>query len=602
MMKRDRTREHEKDLELLARLGRVMLPQGFNIIDYGPEKLPTLIQLNPDGPPGPLHIILIQDPIIRELARQAIRAGIGANIIPPRSISFQLDSAGLEKIELIPQDHGTAYPAFMDMHIWYNTLNNAGTFAALGYQKADIIAGLWQYLNGQNDFVFKCVKYWNWPGLFEQVPQEVPETFAFSSLPIMFTFLPLFSGTPENIPRFIFNKRFKGLEEDEQKTADKILDSLFMEPIEKIGPGGDTQEVTHYIIAQDVKIKATGYFDLGLFTDDLAEQEKMLAMTLKKGFKAEGMRHFLAFNIALEENFRKGLFYWNVNDQLRRLGLKRKKSGAYDKEARTIATDIFKFFMSIFLTAYEQAGDKGQGRGVFTALKLFNVEGVRAETFNNKVIDESVLVRANELWYGDAFTKDKTRGYQYTQVLKRLVKVDPRIHPYVYYMAPRFAVLWRLNPKRKLKVTSLLKICGLDQTQEGITKLESELDFMIKDGHLGEWVNEGKERKPSQCPKPFDCVISLNPPEWFTKKMEGIRARREAIKSAEPPQAITPETIQNLKEKFGLSNKKLALEIGTTPQQIGRILSGKQRITGEMAGKVLRCDRFREYLKSQAGQ
>ena len=90
MMDKRKTQKHEKGLELLAALGEIMLPRGFRIIDSGPDKSPGLAPDLEGAAGGPIYRVDIGDRVIRELARRAIKAGIGAEIIPPQAIHFHI--------------------------------------------------------------------------------------------------------------------------------------------------------------------------------------------------------------------------------------------------------------------------------------------------------------------------------------------------------------------------------------------------------------------------------------------------------------------------------------------------------------------------------
>ena len=614
-MNKDPNQEHEKDLELLEQLGRVMLPMGFRVIDMGPEKLPGLSPDFGGAAGGPLYIIDIADPIIKELARWAIKEGIGGELIRPRSINFHVESDGSEKIEFEPKDHGTVYPAFMDMYIWYNTFKKVdktgnkdetlNIFEKLGYSRADIITGLWQYLSMEsNDFYFKCVKEWHWPGSVEIVPAD-QETFALPSLPVMFTLLALFAGKPDRIPRpnFItYGKDQERLTDSDKQEADAILNSLMGKTVQDCDDTGTPFKTQYYIVNENVKIEATGSFDLGLFKDDLAEQERSLSLYLKRTFGPEGLRHFLALIIGLDENFKRGYFEWDINEHLKRLGLQKKKSRAYDKEARITATKIITIFTTLFLSAQSKEGD----REVFTGLKLFNIDGFKAETLKNEVISGTLLIRAADFWYKKAFAPEKD-GMKYTKLLKKIAQVNHREHPLVLKLAPWLALFWRMDPenKRKLSVISLMDWCDLDYTghkkTDNLKALESQLDFMIKHGYLGAWENTGENKYPSQCKDPFSCNLTFFAPEWFNSEMKNLRDRRKALLLPAGPQAktITPETIEALKKEFGISNKKLANHLGVTPQLIGAILGGKRRITDALTAKFLNSEKFGEYLKSR---
>jgi len=596
----------DEERDLLEQLCKTIMPPGSELWQPTAAHVPAF-QEGSKGIARRLFYIEIKDPIIKELARRAIAAGIGGEYIKRRSVNLRLDSDGGEEITFIPQDGAVSYPAFYEMIIWYKTFKAKKTekgkpaeesiFKRLGYKNSEIIDGLWQYLNGNDEFFKKCIKFWGWPHYFEISPID-QETFALPALPIMFTFLPMFAGKSENIPRAIFTKEYSEFTENEKEKADLVLDSLLGETKKEIDENGKTIETRHYIVSDNLKVKATGCFDLGLFQNDLAEQEKSLSLYIKKAYGPEGMRHFLALIIGLEENFRQGFFYWNLNDHLKRLGIKKKKSGVYDKKARIIATNIIKLFISFCLTAYE----KKNNREIISALKFFSIDGYRAELFNKKIIDSSLLIRAADFWYKNAFIRTVKDSPKYTKLLKNIVKVNHREHPLVLYLAPLFAIFWRINPERKLSVISLMNQCDLDfkgpKRTDDLKKVEGQLDWMKKHGHLGDWHNNGENKYPSKCKDPFKCMLSFDPPNWFNEEMKSIRTGRDSFKALPPPQAqeiITIETIETIKQKTRTSNKTLANHLGVTPQYIGLVLSKKRPITTKLSKAI------QEYIKDQEG-
>jgi len=180
MMDKRKIKKHEKGLELLTALGEIMLPRGFRIIDSGPDKSPGLAPDLEGAAGGPIYRVDIGDRVIRELARRAIKAGIGAEIIPPQAIHFHIESDGTESVKMEPsgKEDAKPRPAFMDMLLWYETFKLAGTFKTLGYTRVEIINGLWEYLSGaNNEFYFKCIKAWSWPESFIQVMKTRPATY-----------------------------------------------------------------------------------------------------------------------------------------------------------------------------------------------------------------------------------------------------------------------------------------------------------------------------------------------------------------------------------------------------------------------------------------
>ena len=590
----------DEEKTLLEQLCKAIMPPGSKIFKPTATHVPALSEYS-GGAAERLFYIDIKDPIIKELARRAIKAGIGGEYIGPRDILLSVNQNFTEEVKFVPSDEsGPSYPAFYEMITNYNTLKEAGTFKKLAYNDDSIINGLWEYMNGKTGFFFTCFMIYQY-GPNYMGPQAIDrETFALPSLPIMFSLLPLFAGKSEKIPRGIFTKPFSELTDGEKHKADKILDSLLGERKTTLGPDGKSTETQHYITTDNPKIQATGTFsfDLGLFKDDLAEREKELAIHIKRTFGPEGMRHFLGLIIGLEENYRRGYFYWTINEHLKRLGITKKKRGSYDKKARIIATGIIKIFTSLCLTAYSKK-DKTE---VIEALKLFSIDGYRAELFNKQIIDSSLLIRAADFWYKKAVTGTDKDSPKYTKLLKNIAKVNHWEHPLVLFLAPLFAIFWRMNPKRKLSVTSLMDWCDLDHKGKkrtyNLTRLEGQLDWMKKNGHLGDWHNSDENNKyPSKCKKPFECMLSFDPPDWFNSEMKSIRTGRDSYKALppQPAQEITIETIELIKRKTKTSNKNLANHLGFTAQYIGLVLSGKRPITPKLSKAM------REYIKDLDG-
>ena len=357
-----------------------------------------------------------------------------------------------------------------------------------------------KYLNGELPA--------NWPEqlVWRTLPEQwrgkidPGEIFAFPALPVMFIFMPMFAGKPDRIPRRIFTTDYKNLIGNDKEQAEYILDSLTGEIRQDIGENGQVIDTQYYIVSDNPKIEAFAYLDQTLFQNDLGEKERALGRYIKKAFGPEGLRHFLALIIGLDENYRQGYFEWSINDHLKRLGIKKDKSRKYEKEAREIATNIVKVFCSFMITAQQKRGKQEK----ITGKKLFNIDGYKIELFDKKIIDGSLTIRATDFWYKQAFLgMGQKDGPKYTKLLKKIATVRHSRHPYVIYLAPLLAISWRMSPERKWSVKNLMEQCELDykgrKRTEHLKELESQFDYMIKHGYLGDWENSGENKYPSKC-------------------------------------------------------------------------------------------------------
>ena len=142
----DSNREHAENMQLLNDLCDAIFPAGSYPVDFGPDK-PPAIAYHFNGATGvalPLFHINIDEPIIRELARRAIEARVGGDLIHPATIHID------DKIYIDRNHEERKLPYFIDAMAWYNGLKDG--FKKVGYSDADIVDGLWQYIN--NDMAF----------------------------------------------------------------------------------------------------------------------------------------------------------------------------------------------------------------------------------------------------------------------------------------------------------------------------------------------------------------------------------------------------------------------------------------------------------------
>lgn len=142
----DHNREHAENIQLLSDLCDAIFPAGSYIADFGPDNPPAIAYFF-EGATGvmlPLFHININEPIIRELARRAIEARIGGELIEPSTVQIGA------KIEIDRNYEQPKRPIFIDAVAWYNGLK--GGFKKVGYSDATIVDGLWQYINRDMTF------------------------------------------------------------------------------------------------------------------------------------------------------------------------------------------------------------------------------------------------------------------------------------------------------------------------------------------------------------------------------------------------------------------------------------------------------------------
>lgn len=447
-----------------------------------------------------------------------------------------------------------------------------------------------------------------WDTVFEEINKFIPKekipkrraltplsdatTFAVPSHSLMFTLLAMFSGKPERIPRKLLEKPDTERTPEEQKEAEEYLDSIISTATKTIYDENNKaiiEDKKTAIISDNPKVKALANIDASLFRDDPFFEEESLAIYIKKAYKAEGLRHLLGLLIGLEENFRRGFFIFNINEHLERLGYQREPSGSFNKDLRMLATGIVRIFTSLFVTAIDKKND----REVIRVKKLFTVEGAEIERkLNKEIIDETIELRATDFWYKNAFEPRDGSSPQFTKLLKKIARENHRNHPLTIYLAPLFAMFWRIKPEKKLSVQSLMDWCNLDYTDDHklrkIRDLEGELNYMKEREYLGDWTINGEHFLPSETDDPLKCVITLTSPEWFKGEMKAINENREGYllerKTSEP--LLTKHEFERLFESTGLSMRQFANYLGVSVQMISLIKQGKRNISPKIDAKI----------------
>ena len=414
-----------------------------------------------------------------------------------------------------------------------------------------------------------------------------PETFSIPSHSIMFSLLAMFAGKPERIPRKLLEKSHSERTQEENEQADKYLNELFQTDQEyDFSEGKKVISKRIALICDNPKVEGRAEINMSLFRHDLSFREERLAIYIKRTFGPEGIRHLLGLIIGLEENFRKGHFEWSVNEHLERLGYRKKANRSFDRDVKKMATEIIKIFTGLCITSTRKEGKSESIKAKF----LFMVEGFEIQTFEKEIIDEKITLVATDFWYKNAFSPTDGQAPQYTKLLKEIVKENHREHPLTLYLAPLFAIFWRMNPERKFKVKHLMEWCDLDTNGthkfDHLKDLESALEYMKNKNYLGDWTNNGETKFPSKCEDPYECVLTFTPPEWLKREFMLIEQKREMPALPQKQKIISREEFLKIFEESGLKRKQFANSIGVTPQLITAIINGKRSITSETSNKI----------------
>jgi hypothetical protein len=417
---------------------------------------------------------------------------------------------------------------------------------------------------------------------------ENSKTFAIPSHSLMFSILAMFAGKPERIPHKLLEKPSNERTPEEKAEAEKYLNGIFETKTETDWSEGkeNVRERRVALICDNAKVEGKADITYNLFRHDLSFREERLAIYIKRTFGSEGIRHLLGLIIGLEENFRKGHFEWSVNEHLERLGYRKKSYGSFDPELKKVASEVIRIFTGLCITNTRKDGKKESIKANF----LFRVDGFEIETFEKEIIDEKITLAATDFWYKNAFSPTDGQAPQYTKLLKEIVKENHREHPLTLYLTPLLAIFWRINPERKFTVKTLMEWCDLDMEgkhkSDHLKDLESTLEYMKSKNYLGKWSNDGEARLPSQCDNPYDCVLTLTPPEWLKLEFKAIEQKRDAPAPPQKQKTLSQSEFIKILEDSGLKRKQFANFIGVTPQLITAIINGKRNITPETSAKV----------------
>ncbi len=414
------------------------------------------------------------------------------------------------------------------------------------------------------------------------------KTFAIPSHDIMLSLICIFSGKPARLPKWLLDKPAALRTPEEKQLAQEFVNSIIQQDTQvSYGPDGKPIEETSYysIVADNPKVKAWTGIEGTLFENDLITKGEALAAAIKRTYGPEGLRHLLAFLIGLEEADRSGTLFWRVNEHLDRLGKRQnKQKRAYEPEDRQRALEILKIFTSMVLTTESKNGKWER----LQAMRLFSIDGFEVEKLDQQVINETIVLRATDIWYRNAITPPNGRAPMFTQLLKKIAQENHKNHPLTIFMAPLLAIMWRINVDKdgwRLSVENLMKWCDLETKGPNVSHnykdMLTELDYMKEAGYLGAWDLEPREGGK------YQAILTLAPPDWLKETNKAIASKRAlSLPEGQQQKPLTQEEFTEIFKASGLNQKQFGNTIGKSQQTVGFILTGARKPSREVSSKV----------------
>lgn len=502
---------------------------------------------------------------------------------------------------LTPQQEQELKQAFMEHMSQLPSFGNISNFSELNKQyqaNEGFVNSISKRLDIKQEQALPLLD--QWLAEFKQ-GQLQSNTFAFPSHMLMRLICNMFNGISEplndNTTKKPLSKKEKELLKkpesartpNEKKEVLSIVDNLF-----EIGTDYEKGE-TYYasIVSDNPYVKALA--SMKGFGDDIQSQVEALAAYLDKAFGSEGMRHFLALMIGLEENGRQGWFDWDINEHMERLGYQKQQRGAFRADIKRNAHAIVSLFGSLYLTITAKKGNKEIIRGK----KLFNIPEFEREIENNKVTQERIRLEAADFMYKHALFPSNDKSPTYTKLLKEIAKEEHREHNITIKLATHLSIEWRMNGTIKRNVKTIMDWSGLDHRsrKEGgdgnrnrrLKKLEQELNYMKQRGYLSQWSHNGTAESLLENENPWDCIVTLIPPEWLKRDLHLIKTKKEVyLPSTKLDQSaqgnLSSTQLQSIQKKSGISVKKFAEEkLGISRQMYYGILKGKKKVTQKIS-------------------
>ena len=414
-------------------------------------------------------------------------------------------------------------------------------------------------------------------------------TFALPSVaPLMLTFVAMFSGRTR-LPRLALRKDQSDRSRAENEVIHNLIQTTFSQSTDFIRDSGGLlipNSQPKLILSDTPKVFAIG----NLNDRSHLSNEESLAETVHKTFGAEGLRHFLALVVFLEENSRTGYFQWNVNHILRELGYERDPSGAFNLELKRKATDILFLLTNLVIVAQRKDGRREEVK----FQKLFHVDSRHLIKYSNGIITDTITIQASPYWYQDAFFQDKKnrKGKQYTKLLRKIITENHWKHSITIYLTTLLSIFWRISrgKPRTLSTKHLADWCNIDlngtNKRYHWDRLMAEFAYMKEHEYLGDF--KVRRLRSSDSILPGD-LIDFYPPAWLHEEFEKIRNKQEEIIIAwDQAKAfeMTLEEFRGIVQDLGLSNRELAAKLEISHTMVNMILAGKRRVTVSIAHRL----------------
>lgn len=410
------------------------------------------------------------------------------------------------------------------------------------------------------------------------------KTVAIPSTTIMLALLCLFNGKAPKLPRRLLDKPAELRTPEEKQQAREFVNSIIQQDtkVSYTPEGKEIKETSYYaVVADNPKVMAWAGIEGTLFERDPTMSGEALAAAIKTTFGAEGLRHLIAFFIGLEDHGRTGTMDWSVNEHLDRLGKNPNKARrSYEIEDKQRAWEILKIFTSLTLHAHYKPQEKGH------IIKLLNWEEIwYEEGFNT---NDTVKIKAADAMYNDAFNPPDGKAPMFTHLLRKIATEWHQNHPLTIFMAPLFAIMWRINKDKdywKLSVENLMTWCNLDMDSKkkaaSYNKLITELQYMTEHGYLGSFdIEQRHEGK-------YKDMLILNPPDEVKETNKAIADKRALFLPKTPQEKpLTKEEFTEIFKASGLNQKDFGNSIGKSQQTVGFILTGARKPSRKLSDKV----------------
>ncbi len=421
------------------------------------------------------------------------------------------------------------------------------------------------------------------------------DSFSLPSHAGMFPILDLFSGRPQNIPRSVLMKPSSERTVEEEKIASEFISSIAKSKTEGYDPSGN-ELITNYVVICDTSNNyATSDISAMIKSDGRELDIEYNLVYILRAFGPEGLRHFLTILSKFgEQGTQNDIIKWNLNDHLERMGYQRKSHGSFDIREKDVAIEILRVFTALNICIYRKNKQKEE----LNVRQLFTIVGFDVtKDLSTQVSKGEIIIRADESWYSKPVEIIGEQP-QFTNILRKILQVNHHYYPHVHFLSVLFALYWRIDlVGRKLKVSSLLKSCGVSQkgvhAKLELKNLEKELNYMKKEGYIGDWYNLTTPNKlPSNTKEPYSQVLCFNPPMWFRKSLEEVQINKlkhlDKAKVELPKEfkILTTEEFNEVLRQSKLSITDFSDKIGVSRQTVSYLKSGSKPVSKDMSTKI----------------